>query len=170
MYLENKFLLSIYFLFLMKQIVWYFVTPWSQDLWLYNLAHDLTYDPPNLVFLEANKLYLYYYLTCYHWLVTLRASRQYHWLATFVARDCHYYYHWRYLSQKSFTSTDQAKVVVTPWLQDLWLCDSTRDLACDLIYNPPILPRSKQTLSYYYQTRHHRLITLVARRASILLS
>ena len=60
------------------------------------------------------------------------------------------------------------KAIVTPWSQDLWSCDSTRDLARDLTHDLPTSSlRSKQTLSY--QTRNHWLITLVARQASTLL-
>ena len=65
-----------------KQHLMIIGTPWSWYLWLCglafnlacNLVRDLAYDLvcyltsdlPNLIFLEANKLSLYYYQTCHH--------------------------------------------------------------------------------------------------------
>ena len=48
--------------------------------------------PTNLIFLEANKAYLYYYQTCHHQFTTFIARHCFYWLATLVVRHCHYYY------------------------------------------------------------------------------
>ena len=64
---------------------------------------------------------------------------------------------WSYLNLAFLVLTEQKELAelniffeaatVTPWSRDLWSCDPTRNLARDLIRDPPTSSRSKQTLS-----------------------
>ena len=70
---------------------------WSR-IWSSNWSNTW---PTNLIFLKANKPYLYYYYKiCHHQLANFVISCRHYWLATLVVRHCYYYYYGQYLFQE----------------------------------------------------------------------